>query len=119
MIFNLNYGATLASLAPGVDELQATHVHLSIECPKSAPAAADSIFERLRASLIRRYYEISEENHSAVHPLIGVKGATSNTADEIVTDLHLYYFPAVSPAIRSPVGIQTLRVALQARQPAA
>ncbi len=98
MIFKLNYGATLAALPASAEEPQATRVDLSIECPKSAPDAAECLIERLRPLLIHQYYLLPPEQSDALS-LIGIKGTTTSTPAEIVTELHVYYFPPVSTFI--------------------
>ena len=91
MLFNLNYGACIATVPPNVHELHTIHVQLVAESPKTAPCASNLIFEKLRNSLIDQYYS-QEDSLSDSLFLLTIKGQTHVNEEKITTEAHMYYF---------------------------
>ncbi len=99
MIFNLNYGATIANVPLSQTQLPVFNIHFAAECPKSEPIAPTLIFDRLRTSLIKQFYAtmgpMGAEESETTAGLIAIRGGTIISAENIMTDLDIYYFSMV------------------------
>jgi len=92
MLFNLNYGATIATLPISQSEIQVDHISFLVECPKSSGLAPQFIFDRFKTRIIKLYYEMQSPAASANLELIAVRGQNRDVENSLICEFDVYYY---------------------------